>query len=122
MGTGKKILVIEDSRMVLAMIKAMLEDVGFEVITAEKGQDGIDRARVYLPDLAIIDTLLPDTDGFEVCRQIRTFADSQKIKIVMMTGSVDAVDAVKARKMGADDYVVKTMDMDIMLTAVKQLI
>jgi two-component system alkaline phosphatase synthesis response regulator PhoP len=104
------------------MIKARLEELGFEVITAGNGKDGVERAMTGQPDLAVIDTLLPDTDGFEVCRQIRSLAPSEKIKIIVMTGSVDAIDAVKARRMGADDYVVKTMDMELLETAVKGLI
>jgi two-component system alkaline phosphatase synthesis response regulator PhoP len=122
MGTKKKILVIEDSRTVLALIKAKLEDLGFDVVTAENGKDGIDKAGRDNPDLAVIDTLLPDTDGFEVCRQIRSFANSEKMKIIVMTGSVDAIDAVKARRMGADDYVVKTMDMELLETTIKEII
>jgi len=122
MGTQKRILVIDDSRTALGLIKGRLTDLGFEVLTAENGKDGVELARAGQLDAVFIDTILPDTDGFEVCRQIRALDPARKIRIVVMTGSVDAIDAVKARKSGADDYVVKTMDLELLETAVKDLL
>ena len=72
------------------------------------------------PQLVLLDLILPGIDGFEVCRQIREKL-KEGTKIIVMTGSIDAVDAVKARKFGADDYCVKTSDASTFIEAVKKL-
>jgi DNA-binding response OmpR family regulator len=74
------------------------------------------------PDLVITDTMMPGIDGFETCRQIRATHDKEEMKIIVTTGAIDAVDAVKARKAGADDYCVKTSDPTQLIAAVRGLI
>lgn len=118
----KKILIIDDSPTILNIMKAMFEDEGLEVITAETGKEGLDKAISGAPQLAIIDTILPDTDGFQVCEKIRQIKTQENLKIIMMTGNVDAIDAVKARRVGADDYVVKTSDLGLLMEAAKNLL
>jgi len=70
----------------------------------------------------ITDTKLPGIDGFEVCKQIKEAKLTQNPKVIIITGSMDAVDAVKARKLGADDYCAKTNDFAPLLKAVKQIL
>ncbi len=74
------------------------------------------------PDLVITDTNMPGIDGFETCRQIRDAGSKDNPKIIVTTGAIDAVDAVEARKAGADDYCVKTSDAAQLIVAVKNLI
>ena len=119
---GKKILIIDDSEQDRKIIKRFLNKAGFEeIFTATTGQDGLKKAISEKPDLVILDTLLPDTIGVEVCRQIRQIDGSTIPRIIMMTGTIDAVDAVKARQVGAEDYCVKTTDCAPILEAVKNL-
>jgi DNA-binding response OmpR family regulator len=118
----KKILIVEDSPAALILLKSILEKEGYLTIEAENGEDGLKKAKEEKPDLVITDTLLPGIDGFEVCRQIKQIQIPTSPKVIMMTGSVDAVDAVKARKVGADDYCAKTRNFMTIIEAVKKLI
>jgi two-component system alkaline phosphatase synthesis response regulator PhoP len=118
----KKILVVEDSATALALISEALGRAGYESVSAINGEEGVQKAKEVSPDLAIIDTLLPDSDGFEVCRKVKDALDPDKVKVIIMTGSVDAIDAVKARHCGADDFCVKTQDMSVLIKCVDGLI
>lgn len=120
---GKKILVIDDNKDDMLIIKRYLKEAGYEsVITAEDGSEGVKKAREEKPDLVITDTILPDTNGFEICRQIRESEGKDKPKIIVITGSIDAVDAVKAKKAGADDYFAKSSNFSPLVEAVKNII
>ena len=119
---GKKVLLIEDSPTVLGIIQAALEDEGYEVIPAVDGQEGIKKAEVDQPDLVIIDTILPDIDGFAVCEKIRDLYGQKIPKIIIMTGAFAAIDAEKARAAGADDYCAKTSDISNIVVAAKELV
>ena len=100
-----------------------MKEAGYSnVITAEDGKQAIEQTKAEKPDLLIIDTLLGKDNGFEVCRKIRDIGEPTSPKIIIITGAIDAVDAVKARKMGADDYCAKTSDCALLIEAVKNLI
>jgi DNA-binding response OmpR family regulator len=120
---SKKILIIEDNEDDLIIIKRYLNHTGYDqIIDARDATEGVKKAIDEKPDLVISDTLLPGSNGFEVCYQIRAACGKQTPKIIIMTGSVDAVDAVQARKVGADDYCAKTSDCAPIIEAVKKLI
>jgi len=120
---GKKILVIDDNEVDLIIVKRCLNQAGYdEIITAEDATEGVKKAKEEKPDLVISDTLLPGSNGFEVCTRIRELYNQTTPKIIIMTGAIDAVDAVKARKAGADDYCAKTSDCSPLIEAVKKLI
>jgi len=123
MGSKVKILVIEDSEQDRKIIKRVLGEKGFEDIAfAERGEEGVEKVKSEKPDMVIIDTRLPGIDGFETCRQIREISGPSAPKIIITTGFIDAVDAVKAREVGADDYCVKTADLAPCVDAVKKLV
>ena len=118
----EKVLIIDDNEQDQKIIKRFLNKAGYEeIIMAATGQEGLKKARAEKPDLIILDTLLPDTVGFEVCCQIKQDKNVPLPKIIMMTGTIDAVDAVKAREAGADDYCVKTVDCAPLIEALKNL-
>ncbi|MFC1699270.1 response regulator transcription factor [Candidatus Omnitrophota bacterium] len=118
-----KILIVDDNGQDRKIIERFLKKAGFtEVLTAETGEMAVEKAKTEQPDLVITDTMLPGIDGFEVCRQIREGLGPDLTKIIVITGMIDAVDAVKAKKMGADDYCVKTSDYASLIEAVKKLI
>ncbi|WP_370249196.1 response regulator transcription factor [Nocardioides sp.] len=97
-------LVIEDAPEFRRSARILLEREGFEVLEAEDGESGLAAARQQRPDLVLIDVLLPGMDGFDVCRELRTFTDAYAI---MVTGCDDEVDKVVGLRVGADDYVTK---------------
>ena len=120
---AKKILIVDDNEQDWMIIKRYLGKAGYEkIVIAQTGEDGVKQAEAERPTLIILDTMLPGIDGFEVCRKIRKLKFTSAPKIVMVTGAIDAVDAVKARKAGADDYCAKTSDAAPILTAVKNLL
>lgn len=115
-----KILVIEDSLISTLSLKEIFESKGYAVATADSGEHALEVVKTFKPDLALVDTCLPGMSGHDVCRQLRKLF-GQRIKIIVYTGHVDAVDAAKAIKAGANDYVVKTSDFSLLLDAIKKL-
>lgn len=117
---SKKILVTDDSLISAVSLKDLLESKGFDVVTAESGEQAIGIVQTFKPDLALLDTCLPGMSGHDLCKYLRkTFGN--RVKIIVYTGQVDAVDADKAVKAGADDYVVKTSDFALLLDAIYKL-
>ncbi len=120
---GKKILIIDDSEQDRKIMARFLKKAGYEdLILAETGEEGVEKAKAESPDLVVSDTVLPGIDGFEVCRKIREAQGDQTPKIIIVTGAIDAVNAVKARTLGANDYCAKTSDCVPLLEAIGNLI
>ena len=120
---AKKILIIDDTDSDRKIIQRFLNKEGYDnIIIAENGENGVKMAAAENPDLVITDTNMPGIDGFETCQQIRNAGSKEIPKIIVTTGAIDAVDAIKARKSGADDYCVKTSDATHLMVAVKNLI
>jgi len=118
---SKKILIIDDSATFNATLQAALKNESFELVTAFTGEEGVKLAATEKPDLAIIDTLLPGINGFDTCAKIRSSSDPN-LKILVITGSVDAIDTARARKSGADDFCVKTKDINLIVVSAKKLL
>lgn len=119
---SKKILVIEDSQASTEIMIALLTEQGHKVKSASTGKDGIAKALSEKPDIVVIDVMLPDMNGIEVCRKIRETLTSKETKIIMITAYIDAIDVVGAKKAGADDFSVKTEDMQNFKKALEKLI
>ena len=120
---GKKILIVDDNAAHNEVMASLFQEAGYNDVTVgQTGAEGLELMEKENPDLVILDTLLPDTTGFDVCQKITQQRDREKPKIIIMTGFIDAVDVIKARQMGADDYVVKTADFSYLLDVVKKLI
>ena len=102
----KKVLIMEDEENIRSFVVINLERAGYEAIEAATGQQALDRLREH-PDIgvAILDIMLPDMDGFEVCRRIR--ATSKQIGIIMLTARTQEMDKITGLMTGADDYVTK---------------
>lgn len=116
---SKRILIIDDNADDREILEINLRKQGFEdLVFAQNGSEGILAAGEKKPQIILLDTILPGMNGFDVCRKIREI-NGLEAKIVIMTGFIDAVDAEKARKAGADDYVVKTSDSALVLEVVK---
>lgn len=101
---SRRVLVVEDEPHVLRAVKVVLRQAGFETIPAESVAEALDQAALRRPDAAILDLLLPDGDGVEVCRQLRGWSD---IPIILLSAVGEDEQKVRALEEGADDYVVK---------------
>ena len=114
--TGEKILVVEDEKNILEAIKYSMNTEGFEVYGAEDGETGLEMAREILPELVILDVMLPKLDGFEVCRILRREMD---IPVFMLTAKVEEIDRVVGLEIGADDYITKPFSMRELIARVR---
>lgn len=99
-----KVLVVDDETNLLNLVKGYLEREGFEVVTAGDGATALEIARQERPDLVILDIMLPEVDGVEVCRQLRGWSDAY---VIMLTARAEEVDKIVGLAIGADDYLTK---------------
>jgi two-component system phosphate regulon response regulator PhoB len=102
-----RILVVEDEADLRQVIEFNLVQAGHEVETASTGSEGLRRARERKPDLALLDIMLPDISGLDVCRQLKADPNLQGVAVVMLTARGEEIDRVVGFEIGADDYVVK---------------
>ena len=116
------ILVIEDERDLVEVLTYNLTNEGFEVISATDGQDGLRRAKRELPDLIILDLMLPVIDGLQVCRQLRSDPRTQDLRILMLTARSEEIDEIVGFNMGADDYVTKPFKIKPLIHRIKALL
>ena len=100
----KRVLVCDDEPQILRALRVVLRDAGFEVVPAATAEEALDRAAVQPPDAAIIDLVLPDGDGIEVCRSLREWS---AMPVIVLSAVGDEDEKVRALEAGADDYVVK---------------
>jgi len=117
-----KILIVDDNESDRKLFKVFLQNAGFkgEILMATTGEESLEMIQPHAPDLVILDTRMPGIDGFETCRGIKASAQTP-IKVIMVTGLVDAVDAGKAREAGADGYCVKTSDGANLIETIKEI-
>lgn len=103
----KKILVVDDEKNIVELIRINLERSGFDIIPAYTGEEAIEKTISNDPDLILLDLMLPDIDGFEVCRTIKLNGKTKSIPIIMITAKSEESDKVIGLGLGADDYVTK---------------
>ncbi|MCA9070888.1 MAG: response regulator, partial [Planctomycetaceae bacterium] len=118
----QKILIIEDERTLVEVLTYNLTNEGFEVLSATDGQDGLRRAQRELPDLILLDLMLPVIDGLQVCRQLRSDPRTQDLRILMLTARSEEIDEIVGFNMGADDYVTKPFKIKPLVHRIKALL
>jgi DNA-binding response OmpR family regulator len=116
----KRILVIEDEPQMLLGLRDNLELEGYEVATAADGDEGLQKASSFQPDLVILDVMLPRKNGFDVCRELR--ARSNATPVVMLTARNQETDKVLGLELGADDYVTKPFSITELLARVRAVL
>jgi two-component system phosphate regulon response regulator PhoB len=115
-----KILIIEDERALVEPLTYNLEREGFEVLAAHDGQDGLRQAQVKLPDLIVLDLMLPLKPGVEVCRELRAGTQTREIPIIMLTARSEESDQLVGFAVGADDYVTKPYSPKVLIERIKK--
>jgi DNA-binding response OmpR family regulator len=103
----KKILVCDDEPYILMALTDAVEMEGYECVTAINGKEALQKARETLPDLIMLDIMMPFMDGFEVCRELKADAATRDIPVIMLTAKSQQVDIQKGKDAGADDYITK---------------
>ena len=112
----EKVLIIEDELVLLETLSYNFRKEGYEVKTADNGEVGLQLARDWLPDLVLLDVMLPGINGFDVCKRIR---QEQETPILLLTARDDEIDRVIGFEIGADDYITKPFSMRELLARVK---
>lgn len=103
----KKVLVVDDERNIVELIRMNLESYGYEVIPAFTGMEAITKTNATLPDLILLDLMLPDINGLQICQMLRLNEETKNIPIIMITARSEEVDKVHGLDAGADDYITK---------------
>ena len=117
--TGIKILIVEDDKILLDALKYNLNKEGYRVVTAGDGRQALEVARTEKPDLIVLDIMLPELDGFEVCRILRR---EMTVPILMLTAKTEEIDKVVGLELGADDYLTKPFSLRELLARIRAML
>ena len=117
-----KVLVVDDEPEAVELIEFNLKGAGFDVVTASDGAEALNKARRIQPSLVILDVMMPEIDGMEVCKLLRRDPATSNIPIIMLTAKASEVDRVLGLELGADDYVVKPFSPRELVLRVKKLL
>ena len=116
------ILVVEDDRSLSDVLVYNLEQDGYDVSIARDGQDGLNQAQHKIPDVIILDLMLPVIDGLEVCRRLRSDPVMRDVLVAMLTAKSEETDQVVGLALGADDYITKPFSVKVLLGRIKALL
>lgn len=117
----KKILVVDDEPSVLMIVSARLTAMGFEVLTAQDGQEGLDLARKESPDAILLDLMLPRLDGYKVCRILKFDKTFGSIPVIIFSAKGSDADKKLAEQAGADAYMVKPLNPQLFTQTIQKL-
>jgi len=115
----KKILIIDDTEFMTKLISDVLINEGYEVVTASNGRQGIEMVRIEKPDLVLLDVVMPDMDGFEVCKTLRDDEGNNLMPIIMLTAQDNEDDKLTGLELGADDYIIKPFNTRELVSRVR---
>jgi len=119
---NEKILVVDDEEDILELIRYNLEKEGYRVTCESSGEDCLRAVSEHIPDLILLDLMLPGVDGLEVCRQLKADSKSSGIPILMLTAKSEDADIVTGLELGADDYVTKPFSPRILLARIRAVL
>ena len=117
-----KVLIVEDERALVQSLTWYFAREGYETVVASDGQDGLRKAQTLLPDVVLLDWMLPVLDGMAVCRELKAGERTRDIPVVLITAKGEEADQVLGYGMGADDYVTKPFSNKVLLAKVKALL
>lgn len=110
MAAAKRVLICDDDPVILRLLEVNLELEGFEVLTGNNGAEGVEIATREVPDLVILDIMMPRMDGYEACRQIKEHEATKHIPVVFLSAKAQASDIEKGKSFGVDEYLTKPFD------------
>ena len=119
---GAKILVVDDSNTMQTTVELTLSGEDVELIPARSGEEAIRKAKEIAPDLMLIDTVLPDATGYEVCRTLKADPAMRDVPVIMLTGAFEAPDDPMVQAVGANDFIAKPFESQTLIAKVKQLL
>lgn len=119
---NKRILIADDESNIVISLEYLMKREGFDVDVAVDGEAALDAMAAHVPDLILLDVMLPKKDGFEVCQQIRTNPAWQSVKIIMLTAKGRDTQIAKGLALGADTYMTKPFSIKDLMIQIKQLL
>ena len=119
MAAKTSILLVDDDPQLIRLVRANLESVGYRVLVAMDAHSALEIVDMEMPALILLDIMLPETDGYELCQRIREFSD---VPIIMLTAKVEDVDKVRGLKSGADDYLTKPFNVQELLARIEAVL
>ena len=117
-----RILLVDDEPDIVETVSFMLQSCNYQVSIASGGQEGIEKAQKERPDLLLLDIMMPDVDGYDVCMKLKSDEDTRNIPIIMLTAKGDSKAVLKAHSLRADDYVVKPFSLPTLLSKMKKFL
>lgn len=122
MSDKKQILIVDDEEHIILTLKLRLEHLGYDVITAADGQEGLDTARSHHPDLIILDVMMPKMDGYKVCKLLKFDENFQSTPIILLSALSQQADIDLAMEIGADTYLTKPFDSQELTQTIERLL
>lgn len=117
---NKLIMIVEDSPTDQKIAETVCEDIGFKTIIVKEGDKALDVAIDKKPDLILLDVILPNKNGFQVCRQLKNHAETKDIRVVIVSSKDQPSDKFWGKKQGADDYITKPYEEDDLIAAIER--
>ena len=117
-----KVLLVEDERSLTDVLEYNLEREGYEVFTAHEGREGLRKAQTILPDVVILDLMLPGMSGLDICKELKSNGKTSNLPILMLTSKSEESDQIVGFAVGADDYVTKPFSTKVLLQRIKALL
>ena len=117
-----KIFLVEDEESIQELIRYNLIKEGYSIEMANNGRDAIAKIEKELPDVVILDLMLPDMDGLEICRLLKKNSNTEKINVIMLTAKGEESDVIVGLEMGADDYVTKPFSPKVLVSRIKAVL
>lgn len=119
---AKKVLIVDDETNIVISLEFLMEQAGYELRIAHNGREALEQVAVFGPDLVLLDVMMPQVNGFDVCRRIRENPDWQAIKIIMLTAKGREVEMAKGLALGADAYITKPFSTKELLAQVRRIL
>jgi len=120
--TRGRILVVDDEEDIVELVTLNLVREGYDVLAASTGEQAIELARARQPDLAILDLMLPGIDGLEVCRVLKTNPRTEQMPVIILTAKSEDSDIIAGLELGADDYVTKPFNSNVLIARVRRVL
>ena len=122
MTTQSKILIVDDDPLGIATLESMFHNQGFEISKAQNGMNALKMAEQIMPDLILLDVMMPGMDGFEVCRRLRATPKLAEVPIIILTALDDRASRLQGIEAGADDFLTKSIDRQELRLRVKTIL
>lgn len=119
---AEKILIVDDDEDVLLIVQTILDNAGYSAVTARNGREGVEKAIGLRPDLILLDVMMPELSGWEVCTTLKSAPETRRIPIAMLTVKAEIRDLITGMQVGADDYLTKPFEFAELLARVRALL